>query len=500
TLNPANGFKIYRSQEQEFSLSIENLKDSVEADQFSYIDTDVQNGQAYFYKITSINSEEESEPSNEIEITPKKGADLWLAENEIEVSLDTNQSQLEYLNLSNIGGIDLDFEIEIDLSIDDSIGGTDRFGYIWTDSRKKPESEFGWIDITNSGVLLNQNGTPDYIYGPIPLGFSFPFYGNNYDSLWIMLNGCLKFSPVRLLKWKNDILPNSQTPLSLIAPLWSNLWFEDSTKIYYYSSQDSFIVSYIQMKHFISGKYLTFQTILTQKGEIDFQYLEVEDPITSATIGMQNDDGSCGILISYNQEFLEDSLRVRIMLGWIQVEPRKGEIPTGDDLPLTLFLNSDFLDTGTYSGSLNINSQDKNHQLKPWDISLTFNVGVFQDTVSDTTETDTSTAVSGAEYKKVAGFSLQQNYPNPFNATTIIPFTVHGKQKTENGPIPTSLRIYNIHGALVRTLVDEKRTGGNYEVIWDGKNEKGEAVASGIYLYKLKAGDSSETKKMILLK
>jgi hypothetical protein len=254
------------------------------------------------------------------------------------------------------------------------------------------------------------------------------------------------------------------------------------------------------MKHFISGKHLTFQTILTKKGEINFQYLEVEDPQTSATIGMQNEDGSYGILISYNQEFIQDSLRVRIVPGWIQVEPRKGEIPAGDDLPLSLFFNSNFLDSGTYSGSLNINSQDKNHQLKPWDISLTFNVGVFQDTVSDTTGTDTSTAVREVEDEKFIFFSLQQNYPNPFNTSTLIHYTVHGKQKTENSTIPTSLRIYNIRGALVRTLVDDKKTSGDYEVIWDGKNEKGEAVASGIYFYKLKAGDVSETKKMILLR
>ncbi len=500
TLNSGSGFKIYRSYERDFSLSMESLKDSVGKDQFNYIDNDVQNGQIYFYKITSIYEEEESEPSNEVEVTPKREASLIVEEDAIEVSLDTNQNRVEHLNLSNIGGIDLDFEIEISLSMEDSIRGTDHFGYIWTDSKKKPELEFEWIDLTSSGILLNQSKPPDLIYGPIPLEFSFPFYSNNYDSLWIMLNGCLKFSPVRLLKWTNDILPNTQTPLSLIAPFWSNLWFDDSTKIYYYSSPDSFIVSYIQMKHFILGKHLTFQTIFTRKGEIDFQYLKVENPQTSVTIGMQNEDGSCGLLISYNQEFTEDSLRVRIVPGWIQVKPRKDEIPPGDDLPLTFFFNSDFLDTGTYSGSLNINSQDKNHQLEPLGISLTFNVGAFQDTVSDTTGTDTSSAVREIEDERSIFFSLQQNYPNPFNTTTLIPFTVNGKQKTENGPIPITLKIYNIRGALVRTLVDDKRTSGEYEVIWDGKNEKGEAVASGIYFYKLKAGDFSETKKMILLR
>jgi hypothetical protein len=139
------------------------------------------------------------------------------------------------------------------------------------------------------------------------------------------------------------------------------------------------------------------------------------------------------------------------------------------------------------------------------DVSLTFNVGVFQDTISDTTGTDTSTAVLEVDERKLIEFLLQQNYPNPFNTSTLIPFRINSPQVNSslfivNSPMHTTLRIYNIQGALVKTLVDDKRINGEYEVIWDGKNEKGEVVASGIYFYKLKAGDFSETKKMILLR
>jgi flagellar hook assembly protein FlgD len=52
----------------------------------------------------------------------------------------------------------------------------------------------------------------------------------------------------------------------------------------------------------------------------------------------------------------------------------------------------------------------------------------------------------------------------------------------------------------VRTLVDEPKRAGSYEVIWDGKDDKGKEMASGIYFYQLKAGDYAETKKMLLLK
>ena len=99
-------------------------------------------------------------------------------------------------------------------------------------------------------------------------------------------------------------------------------------------------------------------------------------------------------------------------------------------------------------------------------------------------------------------FLLEQNYPNPFNPSTTIPFTVSrkGQGAGVKSPIPTSLIIYNILGQRVRTLVDEEKLTGEYKVIWDGKDEVGEDVASGIYFYKLKSGDISQTKKMLLLR
>lgn len=499
-----DGFKIYRSEENDFSLSLETLTDSVGGDQFSYVDYGAGNGQNYFYKLTSVYAGEESDPSNEVEATPKRGADLLAGKDLIEVSLDTNQSQLDYVNVSNKGGIPLDIEIRIDLSLNDSTAGVDHFGYTWTDNRKTEGLAFDWVDITDDGVLLNQGGSPEYVYGPVALDFSFPFYGAEYDSLWVTLNGCLCFRHVGLLKWVNDSLPNPHTHLNLIAPFWSNLWFDESTEIYYYSRSDSLVVSFIDIKHFVTGSGFTFQAILTEKGEIDFQYKEIEDSSASATVGLQNDDGSCGLLISCNQDYLQDSLRVKIVPGWIAAEPREGEIAPGENLAVNLLFDSDFLEVGEYSASLNIDGRDKNRQLDPLSISVILNVESPADTTSDTTITDT-TSVAERGDESMLHFVLQQNYPNPFNPRTTIPFRitspqVNGSRFMVHSPLPISLKIYNIRGELVRILANEKKISGDYQVTWDGKNEKGKDVASGIYFYKLKAGDFSETKKMILLK
>ena len=69
-----------------------------------------------------------------------------------------------------------------------------------------------------------------------------------------------------------------------------------------------------------------------------------------------------------------------------------------------------------------------------------------------------------------------------------------------HGPIHITLTIYNMLGQKVRTLVNESKEPGTYEVIWDGKDKRGDKVASGVYFYKLKAGDFSQTRKMVLMK
>ena len=90
-------------------------------------------------------------------------------------------------------------------------------------------------------------------------------------------------------------------------------------------------------------------------------------------------------------------------------------------------------------------------------------------------------------------FFLSQNYPNPFNAVTVISFAL---PKTGH----VKLEVYNILGQKVKDLVDEVVTAGYKRVVWDGKDNSGKAVASGVYLYQLKADGFTEAKRMILLK
>jgi hypothetical protein len=105
--------------------------------------------------------------------------------------------------------------------------------------------------------------------------------------------------------------------------------------------------------------------------------------------------------------------------------------------------------------------------------------------------------VDTSQEQKIFNFRLFQNYPNPFNSATSIQYTVASSQ---SHPIHTTLKIYNILGREVRELVNTRQSPGNYTVSWDGKNNQGKEVASGIYFYQLKAGEYKQTKKLVLIK
>ena len=107
--------------------------------------------------------------------------------------------------------------------------------------------------------------------------------------------------------------------------------------------------------------------------------------------------------------------------------------------------------------------------------------------------------VNENDFPEIYDFKLSQNYPNPFNPTTKIKFTVphhSGQSNVGNENVRSvQLKVYDLLGNEIATLVNEAKTTGTYEVEFDGSR-----LTSGIYFYQLKAGKYSTTKKMLLIK
>ncbi len=97
------------------------------------------------------------------------------------------------------------------------------------------------------------------------------------------------------------------------------------------------------------------------------------------------------------------------------------------------------------------------------------------------------------EQSTPSDFALAQSYPNPFNSETVIEYRVPATQRVR-------LRIYNLSGQVVAELVDETLTAGTHRAGWDARDESGRAVASGVYLYRLQAGDLQLSRKLVLVR
>ncbi len=476
---PIDSFKIYRSDNQSSMLQTQNLLKTLPGNIFQYTDSEVENGINYFYTVTAKYGAEESPPCSSISMLPLGGGEIFLSVDFLEAVLNSSSETTLSITLSNTGQLPLYYNISIGLK--DSAGNiiSDAFGYGWKDNITNSKLNFNWIEIGDSGVVIAQDTGNDLNLGPYALGFSFPFYGNSFDSIRISTDGWLSFTSGKT-DFNNRSLPNDSGVFNLLAPFWDDLILKAGSKIIYFSNPDSAIITYSEIWRYPSGGPYTFQTILTKAGQIVLQYKSIPDTLYSASLGIQNKDGSIGLEIGYNQDILQDSLAVQINPGWMEIFPREGVVHGGANEILNLKLRRNFLSKGMYQGDLVFKNWDEN-QVSP------------NSTIPVTLLIDSVTAVRERPASATLTFNLSQNYPNPFNQNTIIQYSLPKSSEVE-------LVVFNLLGQKVRTLVNQTQKAGYKIVFWDGKNDKGEVVASGVYFYKLEYGDYRQTKKMLLLK
>jgi len=128
-----------------------------------------------------------------------------------------------------------------------------------------------------------------------------------------------------------------------------------------------------------------------------------------------------------------------------------------------------------------------------YDLGYPWNDGNLLFRVSGRPEWDVAVDMIGLEDVLPATFSLAQNYPNPFNANTEIRYKVPTDSHV-------TVKIFNVKGQEVTTLVNDDQKAGTYRVIWEGVDSMGREVASGLYFCQLKACDDNKTIKMLLLR
>ncbi|MDZ7340245.1 MAG: T9SS type A sorting domain-containing protein [candidate division KSB1 bacterium] len=106
---------------------------------------------------------------------------------------------------------------------------------------------------------------------------------------------------------------------------------------------------------------------------------------------------------------------------------------------------------------------------------------------------ESSTSSSEIRSEQPASFDLQQNYPNPFNPTTTISYQLQHA-------VQVRLSILNLLGTEVRVLTNQFQPAGTYRVVWDGRDQQGQLLPTGYYLYRLQVGDMTQVRRMLLMK
>jgi subtilisin family serine protease len=242
----------------------------------------------------------------------------------------------------------------------DAAGGPDAFGYRWSDSSAPDGPAFQWVDIVQPANVVALSGD-EAVSAPVPLGFSFPFYGRRFTQVRLCTNGYLEFSNDGPL-FANRGLPSVNGAHNMIAPFWDDLHFGTGVnRAYLHVDGTRCVITWDQVPRYNDvTSVMTFQCILYPSGEIRYQYGHMTGNVANATLGIQDSSRTVGLQVAFNQDFVRDSLAVRIvpLRQWLVVDPPSGFLLPGERQNLRLSMSATGLGTGTYTARAHFASND----------------------------------------------------------------------------------------------------------------------------------------------
>jgi hypothetical protein len=374
----------------------------------------------------------------------------------------------------------------------DTVVGPDSAGYRAIDSDSPGGPVFQWFNTDSVGTAITDwttgGGTADDGYAVVALPWPFQYYGADYSSIKIVTNGWAGFQTTSTnTAYSNSAIPSTAEPNLALYPFWDDLNLTSAGSVKYYNdvANQRFIIQWTAVPHYSSGGPYTFQIQLKRNGEILYQYLSMTDPLNSATIGIENGSGTVAVQLVYSNNYLHNNLAIRFSRGlsWVEPSPTTGTTTPGGSTPVTVSFNAAGLTAGTYRGALLVTSNDLAHS----SISIPVRLSVTTTGVDDHNGDGLPNA-----------FAVDQNYPNPFNPSTTIRYALPAQARV-------TLKVYNMLGQEVTTLVNTLQAGGYYTAVWNGTTRFGSHVSSGVYTYRLDATGVdgkvySIHKKMLLLK
>jgi len=309
--------------------------------------------------------------------------------------LEQGQTGSDVLSISNTGESNLIYSIEKDYNIDRDAGGPDSYGYMWNDSNEPGGPDYDWVDISEIGTQVTFTHN-DVGSGSFDIGFDFDFYGEMYNEFIINPNGWIGFGN-DWTDYYNYSIPRNDAPKPAIFGFWDDLNPVNSGNttgsgdVYYYTNgSDSLIVWFDHVIHYPGGQNGTydFEIIITSDNGIKLQYRSLNGDLNSCTVGIQNETGSVGLEVLYNNYYLQSNLAIEFyrVIDWLAVDPSSGVVFADDTQNIDIIVDTDELEYGqTYQCDLYLTTNDPNLSQTIIPVYLTvgdIDQGTVQGTVS----------------------------------------------------------------------------------------------------------------------
>ncbi|OIP63158.1 MAG: hypothetical protein AUK34_02190, partial [Ignavibacteria bacterium CG2_30_36_16] len=317
----------------------------------------------------------------------------------------------------NIGTKDDPAEIG-GLSIEGS-GGPDLFGYEWIDSNEPNGPSYEWNNISSTGTLASTwaptgsfDPKDEGYAGPFNFGFDFKFYGITETQIYVSSNGFLTFSAPASNTFTNGQLPSTSAPNGIIAAFWDDLDGSAQGTVHYQQDGNKFIVQFTNWQKYSATGSLTFQYVLYSSGKIMVYYNNMNATLTSATIGIENLDGTDGLQVAYNAAYVSNNLALKISADpdWLAANTTGGLLMNGTTTNLELTFNTEDYPLGNYSMDVIINSNDPAHLTTTIPVSMQI-VSIPVELTSLTASTEQNEVVlnwSTATETNNRGFSIER--------------------------------------------------------------------------------------------
>lgn len=355
------------------------------------------------YRVIAQSSGVNSPPSNIVKVSDG----LSVTPGSMQVTLRPGEAYDRLINIFN--NTTSPATLNISLTGEEiPIGGSN---YSWSDSDTIGGPVYVWNDISTTGTKLNIVSDADDANESFTLSFSFPFYGNSFNRVYVCSNGFITFGNGRSDN-ENILLPNAYAPGNLIAAFWDDLYTGstgdgDGGNIYYLNEADKTIIQFDNVARYNGSGTYTFQIVLYKTGVIEFYYKLLTGTTDNAIVGIQNANGSVGTCVSNNTPYLKNNLAIRFVESWVQLGTT-GQLTVASGAMETLdaCFSTATLTAGTYTASIIISSNTQT-------LNIPITLNIIASGLSDMDDSDHNELPDWWELKYFGSIGVDQTALSP---------------------------------------------------------------------------------------